>query len=191
MSGEVSVLHEGLTLIVDLERNPDDGTLLALQLGRFGMEGGFQPFTGNLMRLGEGTVDTLLTAMMLPSGMHITAEGDLFVASLVGTVTKMSLSQTTSVEPLDEIASSFRLEPNFPNPFQRETEIRFALEEASLVNLKVFDLMGREVATLVDGSLPAGAYRVVWDGSRSPSGMYFYRLQAGGRTQSRTMVLTK
>ncbi len=89
------------------------------------------------------------------------------------------------------VPSSFSLSANYPNPFNPTTTIRYAIAEASQVHLDVFDLTGRVVAELVDKKQPAGHYSVQFDASNLPSGIYLYRLEAGGMTQMRKMTLIK
>ena len=94
------------------------------------------------------------------------------------------------------IPSAYRLHQNYPNPFNPVTEIRFDLPEAVRVELKVFNILGQEVATLMDAVRPAGAYHVQWD-SRSTSGVtvgsgvYIYQLKAGNFVDSKKMVLIR
>jgi hypothetical protein len=83
------------------------------------------------------------------------------------------------------------LEAAYPNPFNPQTEIGFALPEASEVRLVVYDLLGREVARLVDGSVAAGRHGVRFEAGHLPSGTYLYRLEAGAFVQVRRMVLLK
>jgi len=85
----------------------------------------------------------------------------------------------------------FELFQNYPNPFNPSTTIRFSLPQRSYVMLKVFDVLGREVATLVDEELNQGEHSVVFDAKGLPSGVYFYRLQSGKFVQQRKMVLVK
>jgi gluconolactonase len=85
----------------------------------------------------------------------------------------------------------FELLPNFPNPFNAVTHLRFFLPEGSFVRLKVFDALGREIATLVDGRRDAGSNSVRWDTPDLPSGVFVYRLEAGRFSASRKMVLMK
>ncbi len=107
-----------------------------------------------------------------------------------------------NVDPVSQLAdaepgnlSGFELLPNYPNPFNPSTTIEFVVDQLTTrVELKVFDLGGREVATLESGQLAPGRYRRQWNGtdrSGNPaaSGMYFYRLQAGERQQVRKMIL--
>jgi hypothetical protein len=88
------------------------------------------------------------------------------------------------------------LAQNYPNPFRPSTEIAFTLAESASVTLQVYDVLGRRVATLVDGELPTGTHTVTWDGGddagrRVASGTYLYRLETGSQSLSRTMTLLK
>ncbi|MFH1679484.1 MAG: FlgD immunoglobulin-like domain containing protein [Candidatus Eisenbacteria bacterium] len=89
-----------------------------------------------------------------------------------------------------------RLEPNAPNPFNPSTEIVFSLERDGEAVLRIHDAAGRVVRTLIDGPVPAGEQRVVWDGRGEggldlPSGVYFYRLDADGTSRARKMTLVR
>jgi hypothetical protein len=87
---------------------------------------------------------------------------------------------------------SFYLEQNFPNPFNAGTTIQFANPEAGTVSLKVYDLLGQEVAILINNETRlTGYYSLNWDGSGHPSGVYFYRLQTGKVTETRRAVLLR
>jgi glycosidase len=99
----------------------------------------------------------------------------------------------TSVPLADGISipGEFELSQNFPNPFNPATTITFELPEAGRVVLKVFDVLGRDVATLVDEHRAAGSHRLHFDGTGLTSGLYFYRLQWADRTEVRRMLLMK
>ena len=88
-------------------------------------------------------------------------------------------------------AESYRLEQNYPNPFNPTTNITYVLPKAENVSLKVYDVLGREVATLVNEVKPAGAYTVPFNASSLASGVYFYKLQAGSFVQTKKMMLVK
>jgi hypothetical protein len=92
--------------------------------------------------------------------------------------------------------NGFRLYQNYPNPFNPTTTISFNLSKTSEVSLKIYNLLGEEVTTLLSASLLSGFQSVEWDGRdnnghRVASGTYIYRLQAGGFTESRQMVFLK
>lgn len=98
----------------------------------------------------------------------------------------------TGVEPHDDgRPATFRLEQNYPNPFNPGSEIKFRIAESAPVSLVVFDILGNQVATLVNEVLPPGEYSQLFDGSRLASGVYFYRLSSGMNVASRKMVLLK
>jgi hypothetical protein len=85
----------------------------------------------------------------------------------------------------------FALYQNYPNPFNPVTEIRYDLPRSGPVSLRVFDLLGREVAVLKDGVAEAGTHRVTFDGSKFSTGIYFARLSAGSLTQTKKLMLLK
>ncbi len=89
------------------------------------------------------------------------------------------------------VPSAYQLEQNYPNPFNPSTSISFTLPSKSFVSLKVFDLLGREVATLVNEQKPAGTYTQKWNAANVSSGIYFYRLQADKFTETKKLVLLK
>lgn len=101
--------------------------------------------------------------------------------------------KSTDVEsPPVERPGTFALEQNFPNPFNPETLIRYRVaQDGSRVHLAVYDLLGREVAVLVDETRLAGDHAAVWTPNGAPSGVYVYRLTAGGSAQTKRMVLLK
>jgi hypothetical protein len=96
-----------------------------------------------------------------------------------------------SVESEQFPANNFSLSQNYPNPFNPSTSIQYAVDSKQFVTLKVYDLLGREVATLVNEEKPTGKYELEFDGSKLPSGIYFYQLKAGGFVETRKMILLK
>jgi endo-1,4-beta-xylanase len=91
----------------------------------------------------------------------------------------------------ENTARLFVLDQNYPNPFNPTTVIRYQLPVNSMVTLTVFDMLGREVATLVNDIKNAGSHETKFDGSKLPSGMYVYTLRAGNYTQTKKLVLLK
>jgi hypothetical protein len=89
------------------------------------------------------------------------------------------------------IPQYFSLSQNFPNPFNPETSFEFQIPTSGFVSIRVFDLLGHEVANLLNDVRPAGVYRMTWNASTLPSGVYFYRLQAGNNSQVKKALLLK
>lgn len=85
----------------------------------------------------------------------------------------------------------FNLSQNYPNPFNPVTNIKFDIPGSGLVKITVFDMLGREVTSLVNQQMQPGSYNVDWDASNYPSGVYFYKLESGDFSESRRMVLLK
>ena len=122
------------------------------------------------------------------------AVNDTFVyAGITGGLWRMPISEAiTSVSHThQDLPLHFSLGQNYPNPFNPTTTISFALPSRSLVTLKVFDLLGREVATIVSGEMSAGNYSKQWNASKFASGVYFYRLEAGSYTETKKLLLLK
>jgi hypothetical protein len=99
--------------------------------------------------------------------------------------------QGTGVQGTVAIPKDFELFQNYPNPFNPTTVINYQLPVASHVVIRVYDILGREVTTLVNEQKPAGSYQVDFDAHLLSSGVYFYRLQAGSFTETKKFVLVK
>jgi hypothetical protein len=94
--------------------------------------------------------------------------------------------ETFSSQPAE-----FLLSQNYPNPFNPKTKIKYQIAKISFVTIKVYDVLGSEVATLVNEEKPAGSYDVEFIGDELPSGIYFYQLEAGNFIETKKMVLLK
>jgi hypothetical protein len=92
---------------------------------------------------------------------------------------------------LNQVPDRFALYQNYPNPFNALSEIRFDLPEEGMVELAVYDILGRKLETLIDEFRPSGSHSVVWDARDYASGIYFYRLQHGDKTEIRKCLLIK
>ncbi|MEX1140058.1 MAG: T9SS type A sorting domain-containing protein [Bacteroidota bacterium] len=116
-----------------------------------------------------------------------------FLGGRVKRLPPIIFSEKQVGEPgLETIPRIFSLDQNYPNPFNPTTMIRFTLPEDGRVTLHIYDVIGREVATLVEGERKSGVYQeVVFDASRLASGMYFSRIQFGDRQLIRKMMLVK
>jgi len=86
---------------------------------------------------------------------------------------------------------TFGLEQNYPNPFNPSTNIKYSVPENGFVNLSVYNLVGEEVSVLVSGQVNAGFYEIEFDATTLPSGIYFYKLQAGNFVEIKKLVLMK
>ncbi|MFO8029604.1 MAG: T9SS type A sorting domain-containing protein, partial [Cyclonatronaceae bacterium] len=98
---------------------------------------------------------------------------------------------TSAGERLTDLPEGYNLDQNYPNPFNPTTQINFELGQSGMATLKVYDVLGREVATLVNSELSAGAHSVNFDAANLASGTYTYRLEANGFVLSRKMMLVK
>ncbi len=132
-----------------------------------------------------GLTSTLVSALAV-SGTNLFAGTD-------GGVWRRPLSEMiTSVEGLPtDLPTHFSLKQNYPNPFNPSTTISYDLPRKSQVRLAVFNALGQQVASLVDGEQQAGYYDVRFFGSGLASGAYFYRLQAGNFVETKRLLLLK
>ena len=96
-----------------------------------------------------------------------------------------------SVDTKNLVTPSFRLEQNFPNPFNAQTEIRFEIKKQSRIDLSIYDLVGRKVRTLENGFFTPGNYRTVFDASDLPSGIYTYKLRSPYQSQKQKCIYIK
>ncbi len=118
--------------------------------------------------------------------------GSLGLTGMVGIAFSPPTAGTSADHRTPGIAAAgFQLGQNYPNPFNPTTSISFSLPSRSFVTLKVYDVMGRDVATIASEELPAGSYSRRWNASVYPSGMYLYRLQAGIYAETRRLLFIK
>jgi hypothetical protein len=102
-----------------------------------------------------------------------------------------SFTYSNEIEVDLTLPQSFSLEQNYPNPFNPTTSIKYQVSNISNVSLKVYDIIGNEIATLVNEIQPAGIYEVNFNASSLPSGVYFYKLQASSFSETKKMLLMK
>jgi len=190
LSGNNSVFQDQLTMIVDLAIDPQDDKLLALQYGEF--SGGFQNNSGALFIVTGTSVDTLIQGLNFPTGMVFNQSGELFISLFAdGEILKVTGIPVSVEETNNSIPNAFILNQNYPNPFNPSTTISFSIPEASFVSLKVFNALGEEISTVVSEELSAGSYQYEWNAKNLTSGIYFYKLQAGGFVQTKKMILLR
>lgn len=165
---EGNLLGEGgYSPVGPLAENPDQPFRIAW--------GGSNPDNG-VPRFFHGHIDDLYVY----NYARVTAEGEYIPPG-----------EGTAADPPGELPSSVMLEQNYPNPFNPSTSISFSLPSADHVTLKVFDTLGREVATLIDGTRTAGEHSVQFDALGLSNGTYLYRLETPHELRSRTMILMK
>ncbi|TFB11225.1 T9SS type A sorting domain-containing protein [Candidatus Marinimicrobia bacterium MT.SAG.2] len=132
--------------------------------------------------------------LIVPSVLYDGTSYHLWYTGLAsGQKFQIGYATSISVGIADEgvVPEKYELSQNYPNPFNPETVIRYSIPKAEEVSLVVYNLIGEEVAHLIDERKPAGSYTVKWNASNISSGIYFYRLQAGDFVLTRKMVLLK
>ncbi len=122
---------------------------------------------------------------------QVSAVNDSGASAYSATTTFTTADFIASVRDPAGLPQGFSLSQNYPNPFNPSTVIHFRIAESGPVGLKVYDLLGREIATLVDEKRNAGTYDVTFNASSLPSGTYFYRLRSGGNLSVMKMLVIK
>jgi len=108
-----------------------------------------------------------------------------------GQIIFLNLSEITSVENTDIEPFSFKLKQNYPNPFNPSTTIKFNLKKTANIQLHIYNLTGQKIETLIEGIQTAGDHEITWQPKYLPSGLYFYRLQAGDYSVTKKLILQK
>jgi hypothetical protein len=116
-------------------------------------------------------------------------DGSNWVNSILFTLEYIPI--ITGMEQLPDGINSYSLSNNYPNPFNPNTTINYQIPEISFVTLKVYDVLGKEITTLVNNEKPVGSYEIEFEATSLPSGIYFYQLQAGSFVVTKKMVLMK
>jgi hypothetical protein len=154
-----------------------------------------QEYNGLTQGAGLSVDDGNYKAIYLAFGMEAIATTAARASFMENCLNWLYGNTATPGAPNEVVPTEFSLMQNYPNPFNPETNIPFALPVRSNVKLSVYDLLGREVATLAEGTFEAGAHTVNWNASELSSGVYFYRLDAQGAQQNfnstRKVVLMK
>lgn len=151
--------------------------------------------TGSLIRITKN--NGLLNNIYLPYAIGINTFNDVV---LNGAITNTGLDESLTIkysQPVNitsnenSLPHNFSLSQNYPNPFNPSTTINFQIPKSNFVSLKVFDINGRMVSELVNENLKAGEYKINFDGSTLPSGVYYYKLTSGSFADTKKMVLIK
>ena len=133
-----------------------------------------------------------------PSAIKVDISGNVYIAGTSegnGTgfdYATIKYSPSVGIQPIsNEIPDRFSLSQNYPNPFNPSTQINFSIPKEGFVKITVFDALGREVEKLADKHMNAGNYKIDFDASKLTSGLYFYKIQTGGFTDTKKMILIK
>ena len=185
--GRIYLLDPGTGALVDQDRSV---SMIDVAQWNFDLTGAYNDRT-------SGTSPGNASGYTSTYDVEFDPAGNLYSQSYYGwTVEKWvydgELPVITSVEPIEQtVPGQYRLNQNYPNPFNPATTIEFSLPSAGPVRLSVYDLLGKEVATLVDQEMAAGSYRVQFDARTLPSGTYLYTLRGAGATLTQKMILLK
>jgi len=111
---------------------------------------------------------------------------------VIGTLASIvELNSSSAIDKQNIVVEEFALYQNYPNPFNPNTKIRYAVPQSSGVVIKVYDILGNEIETLVDEEKSVGTYKITWNAENLPSGIYFYELQTGSFVETKNMVLLR
>jgi hypothetical protein len=151
----------------------------------------------NVMYNGSSNGDDFASAIITDQFYNVYITGSSFESGISEQITILKYSQPIGIIPVSsQIPAQFSLSQNYPNPFNPATKIKFDIPASVettqwVVSLKIHDILGREVAVLVNEQLRPGSYEVDWDASAFPSGVYFYTITSGSFKESKKMVLLK
>ena len=211
---DVNTSTNSLTMILDLDgsvfggSDPDPATMT----GNYDQNGfsvtGNSPTYGDMYFSGDaaGSITGRLPNVPNPSIDSTTLTG-IYTTSLIslsyivyftggsgtanGIINLNKDTTATGVEQISESPTEFQLYQNYPNPFNPTTNIEFRTSNFGFVSLKIYDVLGNEITTLVTEDLNPGRYSVKWNASNYSSGVYFYKISTNSFTQVRKMVLIK
>ncbi len=143
----------------------------------------------------QNTVTSYTISWQTESGNQLSVDVDTLSSGNVRvhsvSITYIGTTPATLVRSLAQAPENFTLSQNYPNPFNPSTQIQFSVAHAGFVSLKVYDMLGREVATLISRDLSPQSYSVTWNAADLPSGVYFYKLDAEGKSVTKKMILMK
>ncbi|MFA7361066.1 MAG: T9SS type A sorting domain-containing protein [Candidatus Kapaibacterium sp.] len=167
--------------------------------GSGGVDISFEKFNSSFVTCGNSSSPVSSIAspgniLVSPSFISVNCSTIINIPSLItGTGGTLITNCTTIGIQLisNEVPKEFSLSQNYPNPFNPVTKISFEISKSSSVMITVFDMTGKEVDVLVNETLQAGTYHTDWNASAFPSGVYFYRMQAEGYSETRKMMLVR
>jgi hypothetical protein len=152
--------------------------------GRIGCSADFGA-TFELQKMNTNSPVKSIEIMKNGEGYAFAADGNFY------STIQMKIAPVSVNEILGDLPAEFWLSQNYPNPFNPSTTIQFGLPQSGYVKGVVYDIIGREIATLIDGEMTAGNHSFDWDASAVLSGVYFFRIQAGNHSSVIKMILMK
>jgi len=145
----------------------------------------------NVLNLADSTVKNFGSGLGSVIDLKVGPDGSLFYATQGGIVGKVQYAPTAVKTEPQDLPRAFRLSQNYPNPFNPSTTIRYSVPAEGHVTLKVFNVLGAEIVTVVDERKNRGWYEVTFDAAGLPSGVYLYQLRSGNSVDTRRMVLMR
>ncbi|HEY6906554.1 MAG TPA: T9SS type A sorting domain-containing protein [Ignavibacteriaceae bacterium] len=164
-----------------------NGTAIGGGIADFGAASSYTEFSSDITWIDPSNPDTAYIAFYIVNASSQTNIGSTFILD------DLSYSNVTAIQPVDNAPAVFELAQNYPNPFNPSTVISYTIPKESFVSLKVYNLLGQEVASLVNKEQSSGTYKVDFSGTglNLTSGIYLYTLKAGSFVQTRKMMLLK
>ena len=153
-------------------------------------------FIGTILRTTDGGQNWITQTSGLGSplyGVSFTDANNGTIVGYFGTILHTTNGGVTFIneELIVEKPTDYHISNNYPNPFNPSTKIKYSLPQTSNVVIKVFDILGNEIETLVNEEKQTGTYEITWYTENLPSGIYFYRIQAGNFIETKKMLLLK
>jgi hypothetical protein len=190
----VTSVRNGFPTFVDLDRDGDEDLVIGGSSGQVL----FYRNVGTPSSPAWNRDDAVLSGVRVRQNASLSfadmdgdGKADVIAGEYNGNFSYYKNQLPSAVVSLNEVPARFALMQNYPNPFNPTTEIGFRLPENSAVTLSVYDVLGRDVATLVNERLQAGNYARTFDATTLASGVYVYRLQAGKLSSTRKLIVTK
>ena len=147
-------------------------------------------FTASLLYSQSSFVTDIGTVLDIGTGTDICADVITINGTLTGNGTFCNAPVAVEIDTI-LVPNKFELSQNYPNPFNPSTVIRYHLPLVSHVSLKVFDVLGNEIVSLVNEEKPAGSYEAEFNASQLSSGIYLYKIRAGSFVETKKMILMK
>jgi len=170
-----------------VESGDHDSTIIISSAGNTFL---YQAYVGRLNLSANEAFDVFIDDEAIQTGTSGTLVGDIARTWYDG-ISFAKLDGTVGFPVTNELPVDFSLSQNYPNPFNPSTTINYSIPENAKVSLKVYNLLGQEIATLVNENMPAGDYSISWNAQNEPSGIYFYTIKVGEYSKTNKMIFLK